>query len=154
MSFDYQATIVREFGKFLLDGSVYKGKKPVHWCPTCKTALAEAEVKYEDHRSPSIYVKFKMVLTPLPLLPWWGKGRGYWRYTSHPKGKPISVIIWTTTPWTIPANLAIALHPDFTYVAVDVGDEVYILAEELLESAMEKFGIQKYQIWKNFQARD
>ena len=61
MNFSYQATIVREFGKFLLDGSVYKGKKPVHWCPTCKTALAEAEVKYEDHRSPSIYVKFKMV---------------------------------------------------------------------------------------------
>ena len=61
MNFDYQATIVREFGKFLLNGSVYKGKKPVHWCPTCRTALAEAEVKYEDHRSPSIYVKFKMV---------------------------------------------------------------------------------------------
>jgi isoleucyl-tRNA synthetase len=61
MNFGYQATIVREFGKFLLNGSVYKGKKPVHWCPTCKTALAEAEVKYEDHRSPSIYVKFRMI---------------------------------------------------------------------------------------------
>ena len=140
MNFAYQATIVREFGKFLLNGSVYKGKKPVHWCPTCKTALAEAEVKYEDHRSPSIYVKFKMVSEigdDFPSL----------------KGKPISVIIWTTTPWTIPANLAIALHPDFNYVAVDVGGEVYILAEGLLKGVMEKFGIQKYQILEKFQGK-
>ena len=140
MNFAYQATIVREFGKFLLDGSVYKGKKPVHWCPTCKTALAEAEVKYEDHRSPSIYVKFKMVSdlgNELPTL----------------KGKPISVLIWTTTPWTIPANLAIALHPDFTYVAADVGSEIYILAEGLLSSVMEKFGIQGYQVLEKFSGR-
>jgi len=64
MKFAYQATIVKEFGKFLLSGSVYKGKKPVHWCPICKTALAEAEVKYEDHESPSVYVRFRMVSTP------------------------------------------------------------------------------------------
>jgi isoleucyl-tRNA synthetase len=137
MNFDYQATIVREFGKFLLDGSVYKGKKPVHWCPTCKTALAEAEVKYEDHRSPSIYVKFKMISEigdRLPTL----------------RGRDVSVVIWTTTPWTIPANLAIALHPDFTYVAVDVGGEVYILAEGLLESVMEKVGIRKYKVLEKF----
>jgi len=137
MNFSYQATIVREFGKFLLDGSVYKGKKPVHWCPTCKTALAEAEVKYEDHRSPSIYVKFKMVSDIGDIFP-------------NLKGKPVSVIIWTTTPWTIPANLAIALHPDFTYVAVDVKGEVYILAEGLLEVVMEKFGIEKYQVLEKF----
>ena len=137
MNFKYQATIVKEFAKFLLDGSVYKGKKPVHWCPTCKTALAEAEVKYEDHRSPSIYVKFKMVSKiedDFPSL----------------RGKPISVIIWTTTPWTIPANLAIAVHPDFTYVAVDVKGEVYILAEGLLETVMEKFGIGTYQVLEKF----
>jgi isoleucyl-tRNA synthetase len=140
MNFAYQATIVREFGKFLLNGSVYKGKKPVHWCPTCKTALAEAEVKYEDHRSPSIYVKFKMISDISKNFP-------------SLKGKPIYVIIWTTTPWTIPANLAIALHPDFTYVAVDVGKEVYILAEGLLNDVMEKFGIQKYQILEKFQGK-
>jgi len=137
MNFGYQATIVREFGKFLLNGSVYKGKKPVHWCPTCKTALAEAEVKYEDHRSPSIYVKFRMISeigNEFPAL----------------KGKPISVIIWTTTPWTIPANLAIALHPDFTYVAVDIGKEVYILAEGLLETVMEKFGVGNYKVLEKF----
>jgi isoleucyl-tRNA synthetase len=137
MNYEYQATIVKEFGKFLLGGAVYKGKKPVHWCPTCKTALAEAEVKYEDHRSPSIYVKFKMISEIGNVLP-------------TLKGKPIFVIIWTTTPWTIPANLAIALHPDFTYVAVDVGGEVYILAEALLEVVMEKFGIRKYQVLEKF----
>ena len=137
MNFEYQATIVREFGKFLLNGSVYKGKKPVHWCPTCKTALAEAEVKYEDHHSISIYVKFKMVSD---------MGKDF----STLKGKPVYVIIWTTTPWTIPANLAIALHPDFTYVAVDVGGEVYILADGLLEEVMKKFGIKKYEVLEKF----
>lgn len=143
MNFKYQATIVREFGKFLLNGSVYKGKKPVHWCSTCKTALAEAEVKYQDHRSPSIYVKFRMISTPSHPSPFEGKGGG----------KPVHVIIWTTTPWTIPANLAIALHPDFTYVAVDVGQEIYILAEELLETVMEKFGVRTYQVLEKFQGR-
>ncbi|MGZ3538721.1 MAG: isoleucine--tRNA ligase, partial [Thermodesulfobacteriota bacterium] len=116
------------------------GKKPVHWCPTCKTALAEAEVKYEDHRSPSIYVKFKMVSDigkDFPSL----------------CGKPVYVIIWTTTPWTIPANLAIALHPDFTYVAVDVGEEIYILAEGLLEEVMKKFGIKKYDVLEKFSGK-
>src|SRR4030066_406682 len=137
MNYEYQATIVKEFGKFLLNGSVYKGKKPVHWCPTCKTALAEAEVKYEDHRSPSIYVKFKMVSEIGDIFP-------------SLQGKPVSVIIWTTTPWTIPANLAIALNPDFTYVAVDIGGEVYILAEGLLEEVMKKFGIKKYEGLEKF----
>jgi isoleucyl-tRNA synthetase len=168
MNFEYQATIVREFGKFLLDGSVYKGKKPVHWCATCKTALAEAEVKYEDHRSPSIYVKFKMISTPShpsPLSPrgvekptpqGQGEGKGGGdigdRFPSL-KGKPVSVIIWTTTPWTLLANLAIALHPDLTYIAVDVGGEVYILAEGLLESVMEKLNIPAYQGLEKFPGR-
>ena len=133
MSFEYQATIVKEFGKFLLNGSVYKGKKPVHWCPTCKTALAEAEVKYENHRSPSIYVKFKMVTDLGERFP-------------GLKGKPLYVLIWTTTPWTLPANLAIALHPDFDYVAVDVGSEIYVLAEGLLEEVMGKIGVKNYRV--------
>jgi isoleucyl-tRNA synthetase len=140
MRFDYQATIVREFGKFLLKGSVYKGKKPVHWCPTCKTALAEAEVKYEDHRSPSIYVKFKMISDIGSLFP-------------KLQGKPVYVVIWTTTPWTIPANLAIALHPDFNYVAADVGGEIYILAEDLLAGDMKKFGVGKYEVLDKFSGR-
>jgi isoleucyl-tRNA synthetase len=153
MNFEYQATIVREFGKFLLNGSVYKGKKPVHWCPTCKTALAEAEVKYEDHRSPSIYVKFKMISTPSHPSPLEGEGKGggdIGEVFPSLGGKPVYVIIWTTTPWTIPANLAIALHPDFPYVAADVGGEIYILAEGLLEEAMRKFGIKKYEVLEKF----
>jgi isoleucyl-tRNA synthetase len=163
MNFAYQATIVREFGKFLLNGSVYKGKKPVHWCPTCKTALAEAEVKYEDHRSLSIYVKFKMISTPSHPSPLEGEGKGAAAQSRHNgagrstgtmapdgRGKPVYVIIWTTTPWTIPANLAIALHPDFTYAAVDVGEEIYILAEDLLEEVMKKFGIKKYEVIEKF----
>ncbi len=137
MNFSYQATIVREFGKFLLNGSVYKGKKPVHWCPTCKTALAEAEVKYEDHRSSSIYVKFKLLSEGETLFP-------------NPKKKPVYVIIWTTTPWTIPANLAIAFHPDYLYVAVDIGHEVYLMAEALMEEVMAKFGIQTYEVLAKF----
>ena len=154
MSFDYQATIVREFGKFLLKGSVYKGKKPVHWCPTCKTALAEAEVKYEDHRSPSVYVKFRMIST-LFFLEGEGKGGGdIGDRLPSLKGKPVSVIIWTTTPWTIPANLAIALHPDFTYVAVEVAGEVFILAEGLLEEVMKKFGVQQYRLLEKFSGKD
>ena len=145
MAYEYQATIVREFGKFLLDGSVYKGKKPVHWCPTCKTALAEAEVKYENHRSPSIYVRFKMVSRPE------GKGRGdIGDLFPSLRGKTVYVIIWTTTPWTIPANLAIALHPDFTYAAVEVNGDVYILAEALLETVMEKAGFKNYRVLEKF----
>jgi isoleucyl-tRNA synthetase len=126
--------------------------------------LAEAEVKYEDHRSSSIYVKFRMVSTPShpsplaagpegPLARREGTGKGGGEIGDlFPtlQGKPVSVIIWTTTPWTIPANLAIALHPDFTYVAVDVGGEVYILAEGLLEEVMKKFGIKKYEVLGKF----
>ncbi len=156
MNFGYQATIVKEFGKFLLNGSVYKGKKPVHWCPTCKTALAEAEVKYEDHHSSSIYVKFKMVFTHSQPSPLEGKDKGggdIGDLFPSLQGKPVFVIIWTTTPWTIPANLAIALHPDFTYVAVDVGGEVYILAEGLLEGVMEKFRIKKYEVLERFSGK-
>jgi isoleucyl-tRNA synthetase len=156
MNFEYQAAIVREFGKFLLNGSVYKGKKPVHWCPTCKTALAEAEVKYEDHRSPSIYVKFKMISTPSHPSPLEGEGKGgggIGKLFPSLGGKPVYVIIWTTTPWTIPANLAIALHPDYPYVAADVGGEIYILAEGLLEEAMRKFGIKKYEVLEKFEGK-
>ncbi|MCJ7784638.1 MAG: isoleucine--tRNA ligase, partial [Desulfobacterales bacterium] len=152
MNFEYQATIVKEFGKFLLNGSVYKGKKPVHWCPTCKTALAEAEVKYEDHRSPSIYVKFKMISTPSHPSPFEGEV-GTTRNRGKSGEKPVYVIIWTTTPWTIPANLAIALHPDFPYVAADVGGEIYILAEGLLEEVMKKFGIKKYEVLEKFSGK-
>ena len=108
----YQADIARSLGKFVERGLVYKGKKPVHWCIHCRTALAEAEVEYEDHASPSIYVEFPLhpasageLATRVPAL----------------AGRDASVLIWTTTPWTIPSNLAIAFHPQFDYAAYEVG---------------------------------
>jgi isoleucyl-tRNA synthetase len=126
MSFSYEATIVREFCKFVEAGYVYKGKKPVHWCPSCVTALAEAEVEYSDKESPSIYVKFKVQDSEVQDR------------LSNLTGKEVFIVIWTTTPWTLPANLAIAVHPDFEYVAVEREGEVYIIAEKLLDSLREK----------------
>jgi isoleucyl-tRNA synthetase len=120
MDYSYQATIARIFGDFYKSGHVYKGFKPVHWCWSCETALADTEVEYQDHRSPSIYVKFPVVEDWSSLDP-------------ALKDKKIFVLIWTTTPWTLPANLAIAFHPDFDYVAYELPDgETYILAEKLL----------------------
>ncbi len=129
----YAATIVREFGKFAMNGSLFKSKKPIYWCTSCRTALAEAEVEYHDHTSPSIYVKFPLVSDPAELSP-------------ALAGKKVSLVIWTTTPWTIPANLGIAIHPDFDYVAAETGGEVLILAEGLLEASMKAFGISEYTV--------
>jgi isoleucyl-tRNA synthetase len=114
----YEAEIVRQLGLFFASGAVYHGVKPVHWCYSCKTALAEAEVEHEERVDPSIYVK-------LPV-------HGLERRLAELASRPVSIVIWTTTPWTLPANLAVALHPDLPYVAVEVGGEVYIVAEGLL----------------------
>jgi isoleucyl-tRNA synthetase len=122
MSPRYQADIARALGKFVERGLVYKGKKPVHWCIHCRTALAEAEVEYEDHTSPSIYVEFPLstesageMAARVPAL----------------AGRDVSVLIWTTTPWTIPSNLAIAFHPEFDYAAYETDGRVVIVAEGL-----------------------
>ena len=131
MDFSYEATVVREFGKFVQKGLVYKGLKPVHWCTSCKTALAEAEVEHDEHTSPSIYVKFPVQ-----------------------SGIPQSVgvlnspymVIWTTTPWTLPANLAICLHPEFIYVAVAHGDDTYIVAEDRLSMLVSEWEWKDYKI--------
>jgi isoleucyl-tRNA synthetase len=129
MSYAYEAVIARECCKFALDGSLFRSKKPIYWCCSCRTALAEAEIEYKDETSPSVYVKFPLVddlSDQLPAL----------------AGKSVAVVIWTTTPWTLPANLAIALHPDFEYQAVDVGgDQVLIMAAGLTEGCLKTFGI-------------
>jgi isoleucyl-tRNA synthetase len=125
MDFRYQASIARALGKFVEQGLVYKGKKPVHWCIHCRTALAEAEVEYEDHSSPSIYVEF-------PLAD--GADSELERRIPALKGRKVSVLIWTTTPWTIPSNLAVAFHPEFDYAAYDVDGRAVILAEQLAET--------------------
>ena len=120
----YQADIARALGKFVERGLVYKGKKPVHWCIHCRTALAEAEVEYADHSSPSIYVEF-------PLNP---EGAGELaRRVPALAGRKVSALIWTTTPWTIPSNLALAFHPNFDYAAYEVDGRAVLVAEPLAE---------------------
>ncbi|HMK34129.1 MAG TPA: isoleucine--tRNA ligase [Desulfomonilaceae bacterium] len=140
MNYRYQATIVRELGRFFQSGAVYRGKKPVYWCASCVTALAEAEVEYMDASAPSIYVRFAAKDDFSAVIP-------------ELKDKKVFVVIWTTTPWTIPANLAIAVHPDESYAAVEAGDVVYILAERLVAVNMETFGIRDYKIVTTFPGR-
>ena len=136
MDYRFEADTVREIGKFLAGGGLYKGAKPVHWCVSCATALAEAEVEYEDHTSHSIYVKFKA-------------GEDLTDIDAALAGD-VSIVIWTTTPWTIPANLAVSVGPNIEYAAVkitDAGDnanlkagEVLILAEDLRADALAAMG--------------
>jgi len=140
MNYAYEAAIVRELGKFVAAGGVYKGKKPVYWCGSCETALAEAEVEYADHESPSISVRFALpgAAKAFPSL----------------AGKNIAVVIWTTTPWTLVSNLAVALHPELDYVAVDIGsNSVIIVAEALLAQSLQKFGVKEHKVIEKFKGR-
>jgi isoleucyl-tRNA synthetase len=127
MSASYEAVIAQAFVDFLDQGYVYKGLKPVNWCTHDRTALAEAEVEYENHSSPSIWVRFKMTSDPAKVDP-------------KLAGKSVWGLIWTTTPWTIPANLGITYNPRFPYVAVEVDGSVYIIARELLAQTAEACG--------------
>jgi isoleucyl-tRNA synthetase len=137
MSAQYQSVIAGAFVEFLDKGYIYKGLKPVHWCISCRTALAEAEVEYENHSSPSIWVRFPLVSDPA-------------RIDAALAGRKVYGLIWTTTPWTIPANMAIAFHPKFEYVAVDAGGDVYIVAAELVETTAEKAGWKEYSVLARF----
>ncbi len=133
MSAHYQAVIAGAFVEFLERGYVYKGLKPVHWCTHDRTALAEAEVEYKDHTSPSIWVRFKLTSDPAAI---------------HPDlaGRNVYGLIWTTTPWTMPANMAIAFHPKFEYVAMEVAGDVYLVAAELAKTTAEKCGWAEYRV--------
>ncbi|MGM0436862.1 MAG: isoleucine--tRNA ligase [Bacillota bacterium] len=139
---EYEVKQIEVFGEMAKKDLFYKGQKPVHWCPNCQTALAEAEVEYKDVRSPSIYVKFpvkkKMELGEVELNP-----------------ENSYILIWTTTPWTIPANLAITVNPDLDYRVVEVNGEKMVLAEELIEEVMEEVGINEYtKIGKPFKGSE
>jgi isoleucyl-tRNA synthetase len=123
-NFKYEADIVRSLGKIVKNGHLAKGFKPVHWCTECSSALAEAEVEYKDKGSDTVDVAFKVIGEFFKL------------------DKPVSVVIWTTTPWTLPANEAVALNPELGYSLVDLGEQYFILAEDLLESALERFGLK------------
>ena len=128
MSRDYEAHTLEAFYSFLEKGFVYRGLKPVYWCIHDRTALAEAEVEYDMHTSPSVYVRYRLTSDPAALAP-------------ALAGRDVSTIIWTTTPWTLPASLAVAFHPDFDYVALAAGDAadapVYIVAAELAPQVIE-----------------
>lgn len=140
MNYRYEAIIAAECCKFAMNGGLFRNKKPILWCCSCKTALAEAEIEYEDETSPSVYVKFALKDDIGSVLP-------------NLSAKKVSVVIWTTTPWTLPANLAVCLHPEFIYAAVDIGnDEILIIARELVENCMELFGFSDYKIVSEFEA--
>lgn len=127
MSPDYESKIVEIFGKIFQDGFIYKSKKPIYWCPTCMTALAEAEVEYGDHVSPSIYVKFRVDPDTVDI--------------DGVDKNELYVVIWTTTPWTLPANLAVCFHPELPYSAYGTGDEYYIIADGLADQMSQTTGL-------------
>jgi len=136
MNYVTEANIVRSLGQIIENGHLHKGEKPVHWCTDCGSALAEAEVDYKDKTSPAIDVKFPVVDQQAFINALEGEaGAG-----------PMSVLIWTTTPWTLPANLAVSLNPGFDYVLVQVGDEQLFLAEDLLKDAMARYGVDDYKV--------
>jgi isoleucyl-tRNA synthetase len=143
MDYEFEASIIRALGKIVENGHLTRGSKPVHWCTDCGSALAEAEVEYEDKDSPAIDVRFS-VLNEAGLL----------SRCHHVEGQsgegPISVVIWTTTPWTLPANRAVALHPELDYAVVQCdtghGNERLLLADALLKDAMLRFGAEHYQV--------
>jgi len=128
MSNGYEAETARMFGRFVERGYAYKGARPVYWCIHDQTALAEAEVEYAEHTSPSVYVKFPLADDPAAIDP-------------ALAGRKVFFLIWTTTPWTLPANLGIAVNPVFEYAAIENNDEVYIVASELVEAVAAKCGI-------------
>ena len=142
MSFEAEAQIVRELGKFLLDGSLYQGFKPVFWSTVEKTALADAEVEYQDHTSNTIYVAFKVKNSPKEFL------------------KDSNIIIWTTTPWTIPANKALAFNSSIEYVLVQIDnlenftDKKIVVANNLLDSIIKSCEIKEYKVLETFKGSD
>ncbi|HHL3492059.1 TPA: isoleucine--tRNA ligase [Legionella pneumophila] len=135
MDYHYEANIVRALGLMIKNGHLQQGFKPVHWCIDCGSALAEAEVDYEDKTSPSIDVAFAAV-NPSEFLNCFG---------TQSAVKPLILPIWTTTPWTLPANEAVCLHPEIDYSLIDTGDSYYVVATDLVESAMARYVISHYK---------
>ena len=132
----YETVNIKVLSVLLDKGLVYRRRKPIHWCPRCVTALAEAELEYADKTSPSIYVKFPL-LSPVPGT-----------------GDEAAVVIWTTTPWTLPANVAIALHPDMDYLLLAVDGENLIIGEPLLERALSEMGVEDYKVKRKFKGSE
>ncbi|MBU1044891.1 MAG: isoleucine--tRNA ligase [Candidatus Omnitrophica bacterium] len=131
---EYEAGIIRSFGKLVGKGYIYKGNKPINWCCGCETALAEAEVEYDNHVSPSVYVKFP--IKQIKNIP----------NNENFNNDKVFILIWTTTPWTLMGNVACAVHPDFTYVQLKVNNQILIMEKQLSSFVMEKAGIADYTI--------
>ncbi|TVM18391.1 isoleucine--tRNA ligase [Oceanidesulfovibrio indonesiensis] len=132
---EYEAATAGELARFMGQGSVARNKKPIHWCLSCQTALAEAEVEYAPHASPSIYVAFPME-----------DGEKFGQVFPDANAADTCAVIWTTTPWTIPDNMAVAVHPDLEYALVSADGNFYIVAKELVESLAETFGWADWSI--------
>ncbi|MDY4594407.1 MAG: isoleucine--tRNA ligase [[Pasteurella] aerogenes] len=137
MNFDTEANIIRTLGKVIANGHLYKGSKPVHWCLDCGSSLAEAEVEYEDKVSPSIYVRFAATNPAEVEAKFNAQGKGHGR---------LSAVIWTTTPWTLPSNRAIAVNANLDYQLVQFGDERVILAADLLESVQKATALEQVEV--------
>ena len=142
MSFDAEAQIVRELGKFLKEGSLYRGFKPVLWSTVEKTALADAEVEYQDHKSDTIYTSFKVKSSNLKDL------------------VGSEIVIWTTTPWTIPANKALAYNESLDYIILEINDEgdfknrKIVIADALLESVVKECELKNYKKIHKFKGKE
>ena len=139
---EFEAKQIKIFGEMAKKGYIYKGLKPIYWCPDCETALAEAEIEYEEDKTNSIYVKFRV-----------SDDNGVFANVGEPLDH-IYFVIWTTTTWTLPGNIAIALNPDFEYSLVKAGGEVYVLATELVENTMQAGGISEYETIATFRGSD
>lgn len=139
MSREFEAKIVEVFAELALKGFIYRGLKPIQWCPTCQTALAEAEIEYQEKASPSLYARFALKEDPNGIFP--PNGQNY-------------ALIWTTTPWTIPANLALAVHPDFDYAVVEADGARYLLARALVEPVMAAVGKGEHRLLSTHRGAD
>ncbi len=131
----FEARQIQVFGEMAKKGYIYKGLKPVYWSPSSESALAEAEIEYKDKKSPSIYVSFEVT-----------DGKGV-------VAEGVRFIIWTTTPWTIPANLGISVHPDFSYVQVRANDKSFIIAKDLLEEVSATLGWESFEVEQTFEGK-
>src|SRR6202044_2631917 len=140
MNPQYESVVLSTFFSFYEKGFVYKGLRAVYWCMYDETALAEAEVEYENHTSPTVYVKYKLLDDPAKI-------------DAALAGKNVSTIIWTTTPWTLPASMAVAFHPDEEYVGLESGGEVYIVASKLAKDVAEKCGLSDARELAHFPGR-
>jgi len=155
MTPEYESVVIATFYKFFEEGFVYKGLRPVYWCMHDRTALAEAEVEYETHTSPAVYVRYRLQSDPRTI-----EIQNFHPPESSPladvritKDKPIFTIIWTTTPWTLPASMAVAFHPSEEYVALEANDAIYIVAERLAKDVAVKCGFPDAKTIARFPGR-